>query len=205
MSKYIIISKDKPRNKQGEQYEICYTLRSNPTERLYTTLMCISSVPPYRYCYIAGKETPCINTPMERSEFIEEFYKYQKGGSYRRANPIVKTELEQLYDKCSSLEEELANVKDNIKKQEYKNKQDKLNKLLKQVDTKSLNKFTDKLSSVLLDYTDKYTLEYSYSFLGNKVFYIMDLDLKVPVKILTIKRNTICFDTPTVEDIKKYL
>ena len=94
MNKFIIVDKDSPGNQWGKSYTVTYQLVGNPT-RYKIDLYCYSKDSEgYKYCYIEGHTGYGIETMQDKDEFLTEFYKFQKGGSYRKTHPIQYSEEE---------------------------------------------------------------------------------------------------------------
>lgn len=110
MSKYIIVSKDIVGNDIGCRYNIEYQIVGDANiHNLY--LYCVRKDENGNYIY--GFDSCCstygIETSQDRYVFLQEFYEFQKGGSYRIKHPIQQSEYDML---CKQLEQYKQQIKE---------------------------------------------------------------------------------------------
>lgn len=190
MGKYVIVSKDRPGNQAGKIYEIEYQVAGYGTTRFKLDLFCRGIVDgKMAYCYLSERPTEHINDNSDRDEFLEEFYKFQKGGSYRISNPILKSEVELLKETITLKKDELYDLEKNLREAEYKAKQDKLSHYYDDVDRESLDEYVSSLiNAMTLDKRYKITSTDFHIWDGYRIF-VEDILLRKIVKIIQVKSN----------------
>lgn len=189
MSKFIIVDKDKSGNKKGERYTVTYQIEDTDCERHTVDLYCISSSP-VRYCYISGKYGVGLNTDKDRDEFLNEFYKFQKGGSYRKLNPIKYKKSELIQQQINEQEDLLYTLKKELDEAKQLERKEKFKNYYNDVDIDGLNKYVDKIQKAFS--SERYYvsgIEFNI-WEGHRLF-IYDKDLNKAVKIITIRDDVI--------------
>ena len=198
MGRFIIVDKDKKGNKCGERYTITYQIEAKGYERYKVDMFCICENP-VRYCYIADQYGIGLETEKDRAEFLDEFYKFQKGGSYRKTHPIKYTKLETLNERLGKVKVELSAVEKEIREEEENQRELKFKTYYDDVDNKSLDMYVRGITKALTS-DNRYEvsgIEFNI-WEGHRIF-IYDRELKKPVKIITIRDGKI-----DVRNLDKY-
>lgn len=190
MSKYLIVSKDRPGNQAGRIYEVEYQVDGYGTTRFKVDLFCRGVIDgKMAYCYLADRPAEHINDNADRDEFLQEFYKFQKGGSYRISNPVLKSEVELLKETIKSKRDELYDLEKNLRDAEYKAKQDKFSHYYDDVDRESLDKFVSSLvNAMTLDTRYKVSSTDFHIWDGYRIF-VEDTLLHKIIKIVQVTSN----------------
>ena len=201
MSKFIIVEKDKKGNKCGERYTITYQIEDSDYKRYKVDMFCICEDPP-KYCYVADHYGIGLETEKDRAEFLDEFYEFQKGGSYRKTHPIKYKNSELLEQELRRQEENISTLKREIEKAKDQELEDKFTHYLDDVDNQSLDKYISKLKSAI-ESSQRYKLEgiEYHIWEGHRIF-IQDTKLNKRVKVITIKDGKLDIRDLTKYDIK---
>ena len=203
MNKFIIVDKDSLGNQWGKSYTVTYQLVGNPT-RYKIDLYCYSKDSEgYKYCYIEGHTGYGIETMQDKDEFLTEFYKFQKGGSYRKTHPIQYSEEEIINSKILKKEDEIKELKLELKNLEYNKKKKKFSNYYDNVDRPSLNNYISTLTSILFD-DSRYCVHHieMHIWEGHR-FYIYDKLLKKDILVgMCQKDRQIEFRDLTIDDMK---
>lgn len=183
MSKYIIVDKDSAGNQYGKQYTVTYQLVGNPT-RYKIDLYCYSeSDEGFKYCYIEGHLGYGIETMQDKDEFLKEFYKFQKGGSYRKTHPIQYSDEEIIQKKINDKEDEISVLKRELNNIKRKKQEDKFDSYYDNVDRKSLDTYISKLKNILSNDDRYYVHSMVMHIWEGYRFYIYDKVLQKDIKI----------------------
>lgn len=199
MSKYTIISKSSKGNKPGNIYTITYQVKGKEPNKFKIDLYCLYQQDDgkYKYCYLESSEGPYINNMADRNMFLAEFYKFQKGASYRKTHPVALSYLETLEQEKEKLQTQINNINKQINNELYNELTEMVQTKLKDIDPKSLNKYLKQLDSVLMN--DRYVLQAVDKYPYYNTVLIVDTIIDVPVK--TIKLN--CNGKTVIEGINE--
>lgn len=198
MNKYIIVDKDKKGNKGGERYTITYQINED-TNRYKVDMYCICE-DPVRYCYLADHYGYGLDTEKDRAEFLDEFYEFQKGGSYRKTHPIQYKKSELIKEKIKQQEDITYQLKKELEQAEKEERENKYKDYYKDVDIKSLEKYVDKIKKAFND--DRYYVDgiEFHIWEGHRIF-IYDRKLNKRVKVITIQDSIVKVRNLEVEDM----
>lgn len=204
MSKYIIVSKSGKGNKPGKEYVINYQVNTDAV--IYKcTLYCFGKEGRIgKYAFIEGWTYPQIETTEDKNDFIEELKAFQKGSSYRKTHPLNEDELMKLQKMKNEYLAKVSDIDNQIADIKTKNLQNNINNYRKNIDTKSLNCFQDKLFKLLIN--SNYTLAKCDVIIpGRSDLVIIDKKSNLPVKIIDIYSDTIDFEDLSDYEISKLL
>lgn len=148
MGRFIIVDKDKTGNKGGERYTITYQINGNGSTRYTVDMYCIYEKPA-RYCYIGGQYGTGLETEKDRAEFLNEFYEFQKGGSYRKTHPIEYSKLEVLNEKLGKAKLEVSTIEKEIREEEENERELKFKTYYDDVDNRSLDTYVKGITKAL--------------------------------------------------------
>ena len=148
MSRFIIVDKNKKGNKGGERYTITYQISGNGNTKYTVDMYCIAEKP-VRYCYISGQYGVGLDTEKDRAEFLDEFYEFQKGGSYRKTHPIEYSKLELLNEKLGEAKLSVSSIEKEIREEEEKERELKFKTYYADVDEKGLNEYVRGITKAL--------------------------------------------------------
>lgn len=198
MSKYIIVDKDKKGNKGGERYTITYQITGDTT-RYKVDMYCVCE-DPARYCYLADHYGYGLDTEKDRAEFLDEFYEFQKGGSYRKTHPIQYKKSEIIKEKIKQQEDITYQLKKELEQAEKEERETTYKDYYKDVDMKSLEKYVEKIKKAFND--DRYYVDgiEFHIWEGHRIF-IYDRKLKKRVKVITIQDSVVKVRNLEVEDM----
>jgi len=188
MSKYIIVSKNIPGNKDGEIYTIEYQVVDLGYTIFKTSLFCLG----YRdgimkYCWLEGKIGPHLETNELREEFLKEFYEFQKGGSYRKLHPIIKANKDDLISQKNALKEQLTQLERQIQLEEDLELTNKLKTYFDDVDLVALNDYLKTLANAVNN-KSYYLKPVVHVFTGSALI-VYDRVLDKPVKRIKITKQ----------------
>lgn len=199
MGKYTIVSKDKPGNKYGQVYTITYQVEGYGSDKFKVDLYCRGYIDnEMTYCYSANSKRFGIDTASDRDEFLREFYAFQKGGSYRKTNPIKLSMIDNIKNQILEKKNELYELERQLSKEESI-EQDKYYKTYYiDVDRVSLNEYVDNIKQAFK--SNRYYVKgiEFHIWEGHRIF-IYDSILNKPVQILSIKDGEI-----TSSDLGEY-
>lgn len=188
MSKYIIVSKNAPGNKIGERYIIEYQVVDFGYAIFKTTLICLKlDTNGVRYCWMENEIGPHLETSEDREEFLNEFYEFQKGGSYRKLHPIIKASKDDLIIQKNALKEQLAQLERQIQLEENLELTDKLKTYFDDVDLVALNEYLITLANAVNN-RRYYLKPLAHVFTGS-AFIVYDRTLDKPVKRIKITKQ----------------
>lgn len=204
MGRYIIVSKYPKGNEHGKRYEVEYQVRECGSAIFKTMLYCLCSPKgKVRYCYDGDNPPLYVNLDDEKQnkEFLNEFYKFQKGGSYRRANPVIIKSVASLLQSKQTVEKTLDSINLQLKLQ-----QDELDKHVIEnyfkgldVNAEKLKELVDKISSIS---NDKYYICHKY----DTTLYIRDKKQQKPImKVCVGPDGGLDIQDLTVNDIKEFI
>ena len=199
MGKFTIIDKDKSGNKGGERYTITYQIKDNGYKRYKVDMFCIYEDPP-RYCYIADHYGIGLETEKDRAEFLDEFYEFQKGGSYRKTHPIKYKKSELIKEQIKQQEDNLYQLKRDLEKAEKEEKEEAFKTYYDKVDMNKLEKYVERIKKAFNDeryYVDG--IEF-HIWEGHRIF-IYDRKLNKRVKVITIQDGQVKFRNLDKDDM----
>lgn len=200
MSKYIIVDKDKKGNKGGERYTITYQLQETGNIRHKVDMFCICD-DPVKYCYIADQYGYGLNTTEDRAEFLDEFYEFQKGGSYRKTHPITYSNIELIQQEIKEHDDKIYELKRKLDEEKVKAKHLKFEHYYEDVDTETLNIYVESIKNAIMSNDRFYVSGIEFNIWeGHRVF-IYDRDLQKPVKIITIRDGNVDTRDLTEDDM----
>lgn len=189
MSKYIIVSKSPEGNQYGKSYTITYQL-CDDTTMYKIDLYCYNKIKNrYDYCYIDGHTGYGVETEEDKNEFLMEFYKFQKGGSYRKTHPVQYSEEDQIKFKIKEKENEIYELKNELETAEYNRKQQKFVGYYDNVDRQGLNNYISSLRSVAFD-NNRYCIHNAeYHIWEGHRLYVYDKQLNKDVLVLVYDKD----------------
>ena len=179
MSKeYNIISKHPKGNIVGAKYKIEYQIDNQP-ERYTTEMIYFKSSKMFQgkdCCYVFYSVAEGVKTNDDRTRFVDELNKFQKGGSYRKSHPIIYTELERL-----ERERDKLSAKINVIKWEKAVAMRK--EFMNCIDKEEVDDFFNRL----LAFTDNETFTIKTCSLTYVQTCIYDKILKIPVAVIDFR------------------
>lgn len=199
MSKFTIIDKDKKGNKGGERYTITYQIESRGSERFKVDMYCVFEEP-VKYCYIADQYGVGLDNEKDRAEFLDEFYEFQKGGSYRKTHPIKYKKSELIKEQIKQEEDKVYQLKKDLEQAEKEEREESFKTYYDKVDMKSLEKYVDKIKKAFN--SDRYYvsgIEF-HIWEGHRIF-IYDRKLNKRVKVITIQDGQVKFRNLDKDDM----
>lgn len=198
---YNIISKYPKGNKRNCEYTITYQLNNKPD--YYTVKMIYLNLPnESKYVFLDLDRQPHIGieTKTDTDNFINEIKEYQKGSSYRKTHPILKSARDKLLEEELELKSQINKLQlrlDELTRTEkalyYETESDKLRK---QINVKEVNKIVDTYNK-LIETSNKYSIK----LLGAKIT-LFDDKLKVP--LLYIDNITKKLKTVSAQEAVEY-
>lgn len=199
MGKFTIIDKDKSGNKGGERYTITYQIESRGSERFKVDMYCVFTEP-VRYCYIADQYGVGLETEKDRAEFLDEFYEFQKGGSYRKTHPIKYKKSELIKEQIKQQEDNLYQLKRDLEKAEKEEKEEAFKTYYDKVDMNKLEKYVERIKEAFND--DRYYVDgiEFHIWEGHRIF-IYDRKLNKRVKVITIQNGQVKFRNLDKDDM----
>lgn len=202
MSKYIIVEKSAPGNQAGSVYTISYQVDGYGHVQFKTDLYCLRAEEcNVRYCWLEGSIGPHINTAEDKAEFLEEFYKFQKGGSYRKTHPIARCNVQMLEAKKRELQKQVEQLEKDIRDESRKLRESILNQIQEKIDKPSLDTFVNDLKMVF-ENNPRYYVEFeSHIFLGSYLV-VWDKVLNHKIKRIYLKENGIAVEDLDIDNIK---
>lgn len=108
MGKYIIVSKYPKGNNRFKDYDVKFQIKEIGSP-VYTIQMCCMDDKKPKYAFF-DNHNKNLDLITDRGDFLEEFYKFQKGGSYRKANPIIQPNLDNLLQTKKELQRQIENI-----------------------------------------------------------------------------------------------
>lgn len=116
MSKYIIVSKDIDGNEIGRKYNIKYQVVGDAyIHNLYMYCMKPDENNNYTYVFDGSCIKYGIRTKQDRNEFLQEFYEFQKDGSYRKNHQIQQPKYDVLCKQVEQYEQQIKELETLIK------------------------------------------------------------------------------------------
>lgn len=195
MSKYTIISKSPKGNKENYVHKIKYQVAGYGTNVYETHLMYLNlrDEGGCRYVYLNDRIGEHIDSNEDKDEFLKELSKFQKGGSYRKANPIKKSQSMILRDKKRKLEADLSDLDRKIREAENIERQQVFKSYKEDIDYNTLTEYTDGLAKII-NSNDRYYMKPIMHIWDGYKIEIWDNQLNKPVYIGVIdKDNKISF------------
>ena len=193
MSKYTIVHKSCKGNKANTVCTVEYQVEGYATSVFKTELLCLKNAEnKYFYAFLDGRVGPHIDTSEDKAKFLDEFYEYQKGYSYRVKNPIKKSIRDNLEEEITSLESQLEKAK--LRLREYDSEQHKLafEHYKEDIDEVSLNSYIFNVSQAINANSRYYLNPIIHLFDGYKLE-VIDRELKRIVKIGEISKAGVVF------------
>lgn len=202
MSKYIIVSKSPKGNKTNCAHIVQYQVEGFDTEIFETQLFYLSSPTEGepRYVYFGDKMGKHLDTNEDRDEFLVEFAKYQKGGSYRKTHPIKLSKSMQLRARQKQLRDELSQLDHDIIQADEEERQEKFKTYKNDIDYTSLNKYLDEVATAIK--SDRYYLNPVMHIWDGYKIEVIDKVLNKPVYIGELGKNGIKFRDIDAYEIK---
>lgn len=204
MGKYIIVSKYPKGNDRYKDYTVEFQVRELGSIIFKVKMCCIDTSKPVYAFFDNRDKDNSLYIIDSREEFLSEFYEFQKGGSYRRKNPIIKPDLDNLLETQKKLYEHLdvISLQINYCKNELKDR--KLKEYFQniEIDDVEFKKYIEGITNILSN--DKFSIK-KYT---NESFYIIDNTSKKALMLLTFKQGVGNIEDLTYEDInyfEKYL
>lgn len=193
MGKYNIISKDLIGNQSNKVCEVVYQVEGQGYKEFKTNLVCLNIKGEIVYAFLEGQEGDFTGSNNDKTEFLDEFYLFQKGGSYRKTHPIMKSEKQILLDKKNKLNNDIDDIDREIRKVENKMRSEKYITYNDDIDRESLNLFLSNIKNCF-NGNDRYKLQLvAHVFDGIKLM-VYDKEIHKPVSMgLLDKGNNIYF------------
>lgn len=113
---FTIVSKAPKGCKRNVVYTVTYQ-RSGEPETFNVKMVWLDFRDTPTWAFMDGKEADLL-TNEERKEFIEEMFKFRKGGSYRKTHPIAYSEKDKLRQQIKEKEYEIFSLQQEIDKME---------------------------------------------------------------------------------------
>jgi hypothetical protein len=202
MSKYTIVEKSAPGNQAGSVYTITYQVEGYGHMQFKTDLYCLrANEGDVKYCWLEGSIGPHINTASDKTEFLSEFYKFQKGGSYRKTHPIAKCNVQMLEEKKRALQKQVEQLERDIRDEGRKLRESILTQLQDKIDKPSLDIFINDLKNVFENNPRYYVEVESHIFFGNYLV-VWDRVLNHKIKRIHLKENGIDVEDLDIDNIK---
>ena len=201
MSKFIIVDKDKKGNKGGERYTITYQIKSKGSERFSVDMYCVYENP-VRYCFIADRYGYGLDTSEDRAEFLDEFYEFQKGGSYRKTHPILYSNMEVIKQEIKEYDDKIYELKRKLEEEKEKAKQIKFEHYYEDVDIEAVNIYVENIKKAFEEDSRFYVSGIEFHIWEGHRIFIYDRELQKPVKIITVKDGKVNFRDLDVDDMK---
>jgi hypothetical protein len=200
MGKYTIVEKDKKGNRTGQKYTITYQVEGFSTQRFKIPLYCRGRIDgDIKYCFISGYDGFCVSTLEEKNEFLKEFYEFQKGGSYRKNHPIKESYVEQLKNKLSDLDSQVADLTKQIEKAEEDEKKQNYETYYDDVDLQDVENYVKGLKRAFK--SNRYYLTADYYVWEGPRLCVMDKKLNKKVMIIGIQNGQFKPRNLTIDDI----
>ena len=198
MSKYNIIEKYPKGNNEYKTATISYQVAGYGSDIFKAEMVYINSEDITTYAFISTNKYLHIDTDEDRNEFCEEIKLFQKGGSYRKTHPIVKSQSMILKDKKRKLEEEISDVDRKIREAEEIERQQKFKSYTEDIDYNSLQEFVKKIA-IALDNSNRYYIVPVMQIWDGYKLEVWDRQLEKPVYIGELNKNGTVF-----RDLKDY-
>lgn len=198
MSKYNIIEKYPKGNNEYKTATISYQVAGYGSDIFKAEMVYINSEDITTYAFLSTNKYLHIDTEEDRNEFCEEIKLFQKGGSYRKTHPIVKSQSMILRDKKRKLEEEISDVDRKIREAEEIERQQKFKSYKDDIDYKSLQEFAKSIVKAL-DHSNRYYLVPVMHIWDGYKLEVWDKQLNKPVYIGVLKEDGVTF-----RDLKDY-
>ena len=198
MGKYNIIDKYPKGNNEYKTATISYQVEGYGSEIFKAEMVYVNSEDITTYAFLSTNTYLHIDTDKDRNEFCEEIKLFQKGGSYRKTHPIVKSQSMILRDKKRKLEEEISDVDRKIREAEGQERQQKFKLYTKDIDYDSLHEFVEKIVTAIDNSSRYYIVPVMHIWDGYKLE-VWDRQLDKPVYIGELNKNGTVF-----RDLKDY-
>lgn len=198
MSKYNIIEKYPKGNNEYKTATISYQVAGYGSDIFKAEMVYINSEDITTYAFISTNKYLHIDTDEDRNEFCEEIKLFQKGGSYRKTHPIVKSQSMILKNKKRKLEEEISDVDRKIREAEEIERQQKFKSYTEDIDYNSLQEFVKKIA-IALDNSNRYYIVPVMHIWDGYKLEVWDRQLDKPVYIGELNKNGTVF-----RDLKDY-
>ena len=198
MGKYNIVDKYPKGNNEYKMATISYQVDGYGSDIFNAEMIYINNKNITTYAFLSTKTYPHIDTDEDKDEFWNEIKLFQKGGSYRKTHPIIKSKSMSLKDKKHKLEDELCKLDAEIRDAEEQERQQKFKSYTSDIDYDSLYKFTENVTTVLNDNSRYYIVPILHIWDGYKLE-IWDRQLNKPVYMGVLKESNITF-----RDLKDY-
>jgi len=191
MGKYVIVDKYPKGNNEYKTATISYQVDGYGYEVFKAEMIYIDSEDITTYAFLSTNKYWHIDTQEDRDEFCNEIKLFQKGGSYRKTHPIIKSKSMELKEKKSKLNDELCKLDKEIREAEEDERQQKFKVYAEDINYNSLVPFVSNLSKAL---TDKryYVVPVMHIWDGYKLE-IWDRQLNKPVQIGVLKEDGVTF------------
>lgn len=95
------------------------------------------------------KQSPFYNSKEDRTKFINEIYKWAKGGSYRKTHPIAFTRYEILKNEKEQLLNKISEIDKMLSKEEALENKRLYDEYNSDINIETLNDFEQKLNSLI--------------------------------------------------------
>lgn len=151
-------------NRYTQKYTYTYQMNGESTKHK-VQLLYIKSME-QKWFFIAGdKPDPIFDKDNNKEKFIEEIKKWQKGGSYRKLNPTVKSTVDNLKSKRKELEHSIRDIDEEIKKVEKEEREKIAKEYMSDFSDKevaSLNKLRNNVEKYLNGENSRYMIQIRY-------------------------------------------
>lgn len=194
MSKYTIIDKYPKGNKHNCISKIQYQVAGYGTAVFEIQLIYIDipSEGQSRYVFLSDRVGEHIDSNEDKDVFLQELAIYQKGGSYRKTHPVVKSQSMLLRDKKRKLEEELSDLDRKIREAEDIERQQKFKSYKEDIDYATLLDYTNRLADAI-NSNDRYYVKPIMHIWDGYKLEIWDKQLDKPVSMGIVEGNKIKF------------
>ena len=147
MGKYTIIDKYPKGNRDYKTATISYQVSGYGSDIFKAEMIYINNEDITTYAFLSNNKYIHINTDEDKNDFCNEIKLFQKGGSYRKTHPIIKSQSMILRDKKHKLEAELSNLDKKIREAEDIERKQKFKSYKDDIDYESLNTYVDLLTT----------------------------------------------------------
>lgn len=197
---FTIVSKAPKGCKRNVVYTVTYQ-RSGEPEIYNVKMVWLDFRDTPTWAFMDGREADLL-TNEERKEFIEEMFKFRKGGSYRKTHPIAYSRIDELKNTIKEKEYEIYEIKKEIDKLEEAELTALCDKYEKYIDNKKIDKFEEGLRN--LEEKTGYMLK-KKNFLYNTDIVVYDFKNQLPVGVLKPQRGNWVINKFDMLDIRSVI
>lgn len=191
-------------SKYTQRYTYTYQLNGE-SKKYKIQMLYISSMEQKWFFDASQRYDPMFEKGDNKTKFIEEIKKWQKGGSYRKLNPTVENIVDKLKSKRKELESNIEEINKEIKQLEEAETEKAVSEYMSDYtdkDRKNLEKIKSNIEKYINGENSRYAIKVSY-YNNSPRFVLYDKDKQKYRFIIWLYDNKIEFSEIDKEMMKK--